>query len=284
MKKIIATSILAASLIGCSYADTQVVTFSAQQKEDIGKIAAEYLVNHPDFLIKASHKLQAQQQEAQKSALLNSVLTPENVNALVADKTTPTVGMEKSPVTVVMFFDYNCAYCSLVAPALEKVMADSPNTRFVFKDLPIFSRRWASSNYAALVGIGAFKQGGGELYIKYHNAIFSTGKDEGKLKKNDVESVAKKLGIKLPNADEVTAYNGMKDAPAKLAKSIGFGGTPAFVVMPTDFYGKSQDYLSAHKDKVTVFAGFPSDTPITSKAGATGQAVSALIRAIQKAT
>lgn len=50
---------------------------------------------------------------------------------------------------MIEFFDYQCVYCSRLAPVMEQVIKAHPQTRFAFKEWPIFGGRWESSLEAA---------------------------------------------------------------------------------------------------------------------------------------
>ncbi len=106
--------------------------FTPEQEAQIGKIAADYLVAHPEVLVQVSQKLQQQEQERQQMALTQKVM--ENQEALLRDKDTPVIGPQDAKVAVIEFFDYQCIYCSKLAPELEKVMKTSPDVRYIFKE------------------------------------------------------------------------------------------------------------------------------------------------------
>lgn len=122
------------------------MTFTPEQEAKIGKIAADYLVAHPEVLLQASQKLQQIQAEQQASAATQAVL--KNAAVLTQDKNTPTYGPANGKVTVIEFFDYQCVYCSRLA-VMEQVIKAHPQTRFAFKEWPIFGGRWESSLEAA---------------------------------------------------------------------------------------------------------------------------------------
>lgn len=196
-------------------------------------------------------KAQVQQQQEQ-TKMQAAVL--EQSAKLLNDPNTPTVGPNDAKVAVIEFFDYQCAYCSKVAPEIEALIPANPNVKFIFKDYPIFAERWEASKYAAEVGLAAYQQGGADLYIKYHNAIFATGKDEGKLKNVDIDTVAKQVGVKLSaNKSELTGANTedqIKSNMTLASKDLGIMGTPAFIIMPT---------TGANASNTTVVPGFASE-------------------------
>ena len=75
-------------------------TFTPEQEAKIGKIAADYLVAHPEVLLQASQKLQQIQAEQQASAATQAVL--KNAAVLTQDKNTPTYGPANGKVTVTL--------------------------------------------------------------------------------------------------------------------------------------------------------------------------------------
>jgi protein-disulfide isomerase len=190
---------------------------------------------------------------------------------------TPVVGPKDAKVAVIEFYDYQCAFCSLVSPAIEKVMSDNKNIKFVFKDDPIFAQRWPASNYAAEVGLVAYKQGGADMFIKYHDAIFNSGKDEGNLLNADIDKIATDNKVDLSNTEAKAFLTGGKKVPEsiqdnmKLAQELGFSGTPAIVVMPI---------ANANKDNITVFSGFPGNP----RSNPTESSAKAIQAAIDKAS
>jgi protein-disulfide isomerase len=184
-------------------AQAPAATFTPEQEARIGKIAADYLVAHPEVLLQASQKLQQIQQEQQASAATQAVI--KNQAALTQDKNTPTYGPANGKVTVIEFFDYQCIYCSRLAPVMEQVIKENPQTRFAFKEWPIFGSRWEASLTAAKTGLQIYQQKGAEAYLTYHNGIYATGRNEGKLTAADVQQQAKKVNFDAGKAPDVEA-------------------------------------------------------------------------------
>ncbi|ODN41815.1 DsbA family protein [Piscirickettsia litoralis] len=272
MKKYLISSLIAPFALSSAFA-ASTTPFTPAQQEKIGEIAAQYIIDHPEVLIKASQKLQEQQMKAQEKQQITAAIKASK--QLLNDPKTPVVGPKDAKVAVIEFFDYQCAYCSKVAPAIEKVMTDNPKIKFVFKDFPIFGQRWPTSTYAAEMGLVAYKQGGAKMYIAYHNGIYATGKDEGKLTNKDVDAVAKKAGVNL-NKDKALLSAGKTPPPSIQANfqlaggELGFRGTPAIIVMPTS---------GANENNVTVFAGYPANPQ-----EGTPAAAAAIQQAIDKAS
>lgn len=226
MKKLILPLVIAAVTHSATAANT--ATFTPEQEARIGEIAAQYLVDHPEFLVKASQKLQQKQLEEQANAQKSAVLA--NKNSLINDKTTPFTGPKNAKVNVIEFFDYQCVYCYRISSTIESLQKQYPDVRFIFKETPIFGNRWEPSKYAAQMGLEVFAQEGSKAYEKYHNGIYASGLNEGKLTRAVVETQAKNAGASLDKFKPTENYQ----KNLQLFSQLGFKGTPALVVMPTD--------------------------------------------------
>ena len=203
--------------------------FTADQQHAIEKIASEYIIQHPEVLIKASQQLQMREYKRidteQRQTVFNNL--PE-----IITPTTPSVIADaghKPSVKVVEFFDYQCAFCSKLSPVIEKI-ASNKDVELVFKETPIFGSHWAASSYAANVGNAIFKQFGGKVYLKYHNAVFDSHKDEGRLTNSDVDAAVKLAGVDL----KVLKISDSTAKTMALFAALGFRGTPMVIVMKSD--------------------------------------------------
>lgn len=189
-------------------------------------------------------------QNKKQSQYLDKVLKYQQ--AVYQHKNVPSIGPDKANVAVIEFFDYQCMFCSKLESAMHQIRQNNPNIKFIFKDFPVFGNRWPASNYAAKMGMKAYQQGGGKLYVKYHNDVFSTGKVEGDLTRNKINEIARNLDIQF-KASQVKNSEMPKPIQSNIQLAmgkLGFQGTPIVVVMPTD---------NADKQNTTVFAGYPTD-------------------------
>lgn len=202
-------------------------TFTSDQEARIGEVAKEYLLNHPEVLIEVSQKLQAQQQEMRRQAMATAVLNHQD--SLLNDKTTPAFGPADAKVAVIEFFDYQCSVCAQQAPVLKALMNEKPQVRYIFKEWPIFGNRWQSSMDAAEIGLQIWQQKGADAYLAYHNAIFATGHNEGKLTPKDIKSAAASAGKLTRNKETTLETLAQTDA---LAQNLGLRGTPGIIIMP----------------------------------------------------
>lgn len=213
--------------------------FTAGQEARIGEIARDYLLAHPEVLMAVSEKLQAQQRAEQMQAMTGAVLQYQD--ALLNDAGTPSYGPADAKVAVIEFFDYQCVVCARQAPVMASVMKANPEVRYVFKEWPIFAQRWDASLRAAETGLQVWQQKGAEAYLSYHNAVYATGHNEGKLKQADITKAA---GGKLKGQGE-TIPGGLARTDT-LAQRLGLRGTPGMIVMPVE---------GATAENVTVIPG-----------------------------
>ncbi|ELC6355114.1 thioredoxin domain-containing protein [Enterobacter hormaechei] len=225
--------------ISMAHASAPEPVFSPEQEARIGEIAADYLVSHPEILVTVSKKLQEQQQARKQKMFALSVM--ENQVSLLHDPDTPAVGPENAKVAVIEFFDYQCVFCSRFAPELEKVMKAEPDVRYLFKEWPIFGGRWETSLQAAQQGLTVWQKKGPQAYITYHNAIYATGHNEGKLTAEDILAAAAKAGLAASAPGDHTAS---LEKNSNLAEALGLTGTPGIIVMPVS---------GATPDTITVF-------------------------------
>jgi protein-disulfide isomerase len=203
-------------------------TASAQENETLteqGKIEQiihDYLLAHPEVIIEAVSKYQAQQEQAAAAAQARALV--DRREELIHAPDAPVLGNPSGDVTIVEFFDYQCPYCKSTARSvLETVSADG-NVRLVFKEFPILG---PASDYAAKAALAAQKQG---KYRELHMALMAF---KGKLTEEDVMRLATDLGLDVirladdMDAPEIAASLARNH---ELAGALGVRGTPAFVI------------------------------------------------------
>lgn len=222
-------------------------SFSPQQREDIGQVAAKYLIEHPEYLLEAAKNLKKQQDDALQEQRTTGIL--KNITTLLHDPSTPVAGSPEGAVSVVEFFDYQCIYCAKSFPVLSAVMKKHPQVRYLFKEFPIFGSNWPASNNAAAMGLAVWKTQGGDAYMKYHDGIYATGHNEGKLTGDDIQQVLKNNNIAVPAPQILTDMAAALRSNQDLAKELGVQGTPMFMVMPTQ--GASKENISVLPGLVT---------------------------------
>ncbi len=141
----------------------------------------------------------------------------------------PIKGNKAAPVTIVVFSDFQCPFCSKVEPTLDEVQKAYPEkVRVVWKDnpLPFHPRAEPASELAR----EARAQKGEAGFWAAHALLF---KNQQKLADEDLLGYAKELGL---DVDKVKAaitdkkYKAIFDASQDLADDLQAQGTPHMFV------------------------------------------------------
>jgi protein-disulfide isomerase len=141
----------------------------------------------------------------------------------------PFLGVAKAPVTIVLFTDFECPYCSKVAPLLEQVLAKNPDTvKVVLKNLPLGMHQFADP--AARAALAAGEQG---KFWEFHNALFALPAQNIALSEKAIEDIAVKLGLKMDQFKSDMASPKIRqkvDQDIMDAQKAGITGTPSIFV------------------------------------------------------
>jgi protein-disulfide isomerase len=168
----------------------------------------------------------------------------------------PARGPAKAAVTIVEFSDMQCPHCAKAAPAIEQLLAQEPEARFVFQNFPLPVHNWAqkAADYVDCVG-----RGGNDAVWKFVQKTFEE-------QTNITESNAdEKLGAIATasgaNAAEVAACAAKPETKARveasiaLGKSLGVNSTPTVFIngrsipgaAPVDLLKKMVDFEASEE-------------------------------------
>jgi len=143
----------------------------------------------------------------------------------------PSRGPESAPVVVVEFADFECPFCAMYAPVLEKMADDHKDTvRFVYKFLPLSGH--PHGDPAARAGFAAWQQG---KFWEMDHKLFA---NRDHLENSDLESYAKDLGLDLAKFRADMASQAATDRIAqdrKLSDSLLVQGTPTIYINGREF-------------------------------------------------
>ncbi|MCC2525783.1 DsbA family protein [Vibrio coralliilyticus] len=212
-RTLIVTSLLcAAAVSGQAAAQTQ------YSKEEIGQIAAEYLIENPQFLIQANERLQQIQQQQAHAHQVEQVIA--NKEQLLNEQT-PYMGNPEASIAVIEFTDYRCGYCQRMAPVVEELLDSHPDIQFRFKETPILGQ---ASLLPAQLGLAVYNQKGAQAYAEYHHQAYKAKTPQA------LSDIANQMGVSAKDAAE---WNKTLNDNTQLFSQLGFKGTPAFIVMAT---------------------------------------------------
>lgn len=214
------------------------LVLTEQDKELIGKTAAQYLFEHPENLVEAGKRLEANRDGEKTSDVVNTK------DVLLETKFTPNYGPDNADVAVIEFFDYMCHFCQQSSPVLEKAIAENKNVRTFFKDFTIFADRTPISGMGAKIGLYIFNKYGQEKYYEFHNKLMSEAgramKDRKDYTPSNLAALVNGLGYKeildqqgnfLLTVEMRDQLQNVLDANMMLADKLNYSGTPVFIVM-----------------------------------------------------
>ncbi len=200
-------------------------TFSADQRHEIEGIIKSYLVAHPEVLQDAMDALDKQQKQADAAKARETI---KNNNATIFNSPHQVVlGNPQGNVTVVEFFDDNCAFCKRALPDMLTLLKTDPNLKFVLKEFPVLG---PGSVEAAHVAVAAHMQDPtGKKYIEFHQKLLG---GRGPADKARALAVAKEVGFDMTRLEKDMDSDEVKttiDENMKLADALGVSGTPTYV-------------------------------------------------------
>jgi protein-disulfide isomerase len=191
-------------------------------REQVEEIVRDYITRHPEVVVDAVRAMEDRKREAQAQASRTAIAARQV--ELLRDASSPVGGNTKGDVTIVEFFDYKCGYCKAVAPTVKQLLAEDPNVRLIYKELPILGEESRTASRAALA---ARAQG---RYRALHEALMSA---DGALTREEVLRIAGTVGLDVAKLEQAMASKEIDAVLSKnraLASAIGLRGTPAFVI------------------------------------------------------
>ena len=155
----------------------------------------------------------------------------------IPDEDSPVFGNTKNPkLTIVEFTEFQCPYCSRIAPTMQELNKKYPNEiKFVYKHFPLSFH--SNAKAAAAASIAAQKQG------KFWEFRYALAPHSRELGDSIYLAVAKEVGLNVEQfkKDMVldSAMNARIDKDFQLGVKVGVQGTPNFYIN-----GKRQDRFS----------------------------------------
>ncbi|MGD9592316.1 MAG: DsbA family protein [Candidatus Berkiella sp.] len=223
----------------------QAASFNDAQKEEIGTLVHDYILEHPEIITQAVAALQEKEAQAWAQKAKDNIKT--NLTEFF-DSNSPASDTKSPQVTVVEFFDYNCQHCRSMQKTLSDITSKDKAIKVVYKELPVLSE---ASVFAAKAALAAREQ---NKYVEFHDKLMS---QTDMLSQEKVLALAKEIGLDLDKLNKDIASDKISEElmnNRKIAMMIGIRGTPTFVIgrapatkeMPIEFIPgemKSQDFI-----------------------------------------
>jgi len=189
-------------------------------------LVREYLLMHPEIVLDdakvgdAIHKAHLRREQDRAAEERRSIL--KTYTDLLQSPLTPSSG--GTGVTVIEFYDYQCAPCRASYPQLQQVRTTEPDVRYLYGQLPIYG---SHSIMASRAAIAAHRQG---LFREFHHALMTI--DSG-LDMEVIFATAKKAGLDVEKlqADmrDPLVHQYLEEIRA-LAEALDITGTPSLII------------------------------------------------------
>lgn len=197
--------------------------------DEVKRLALEAILENPEIVMEAVAILR-EREEADQAAATEAALA-ELMPMLESDPNAPVLGNPEGNLTVVEFFDYNCPYCKQAAGEIKALIAEDSEIRLVYREWPILGD---GSVYAARAALAARVQG---KYEEFHWALME---DRARKEETSVLEIAASIGLDIERlkadmeSEAVTSHIAQSMA---MAQSLGFSGTPSFVIGGRPVFG-----------------------------------------------
>ncbi len=187
----------------------------ATEQAAMEKLVRDTIMANPDIIPEAINRLQ--EREVEK-------LLASNREAIETPFAGAWTGNPKGDVVLVEFFDFNCPYCKQSTKDVEKLLANDPGVKVVFRDMPVLG---PESERFAMAALSAAQQG---KYPQFYRAAFS---GQGPLSEKRLIAAVRAAGLseKAVAADlNNKALQQQVQQNLGLARALGLTGTPSYVV------------------------------------------------------
>ncbi|MCS3474164.1 DsbA family protein [Bradyrhizobium elkanii] len=237
------------AFLGMARSEELRLPLSPEQRQAIGEVVKEYLLQNPEVLRDASIELERRTEQMRKADQAKALTRYRS--QLLSPRGSTIIGNPNGSKSLVAFFDYNCPYCRASVGDIQKLVDKNPELRVVLREFPILGPDSTATSRLALAV--ARETSDASLRARYYTSLMKTkgsmtgvlalstatgmGLDEKKLKSD----------LKDPEIDAILREN------FSAAEALGVNGTPAFVIGDQIIVGavgvdRMQSALSAAKN------------------------------------
>jgi protein-disulfide isomerase len=202
-------SLALAALAGLGIGAAAMLYFGGAGDERIARVVRETIMEEPELLPEAMQALEQRQAAA--------AVAPRR-----ADFERPYAGAwagaPDGDVVLVEFFDYACGYCRQSNAAIDRLLAEDPKLKVVWRELPVLG---PGSEQAAYASLAAAEQ---NKFRPFYQALFAGGRPTP-------ETISRALASAgVAQAPPSPSHRAELSRNIELANLIRANGTPTFVV------------------------------------------------------
>lgn len=188
--------------------------FTSQESAAIESIVRSYILEHPEIIPEAIDVLQ-------NRGVAKAI--EANRDALETPYASAWAGAKDADVVMVEFFDYNCPYCRRSHEDVQRLLREDDDLKVVWRNIPVLG---PASRSAAEISLAAAEAG---RYGAFHDALF----EGGRVTEDKAKTVAEDVGLSpdvIGGADQDDRIRREIDGNLAMARALGIGGTPAYIV------------------------------------------------------
>ena len=144
----------------------------------------------------------------------------------------PVLGNPNGDITLTEFFDYNCPYCRTNMADIQRLIAEDPKLRVVFREWPVFGE---GSVFAAKASLASLNQG---KYWQFHEALMTM---KGRAEEATVLRAARQAGLDVDRLRVDMEKREILDQiyeTMDLADTMMLTGTPTFIAGHEASFGR----------------------------------------------
>ena len=154
---------------------------------------------------------------------------PNAVYRVPVEGRLPQQGPDDALVTLVLFSEFQCPFCSRVEPTVTRIVQEyGRDVRVVWMNNPLGFHPNAMP--AAIAAMEAFEQGGNAKFWALHALLFEHQSD---LSRPNIETYAQQAGLNMAQlraALDNNEHQAVITAQQQLAQGLGASGTPSFFI------------------------------------------------------
>lgn len=187
----------------------------AKVDPDLQAAVRAAIMANPEIIPEAISRLQEQEVER---------LLASNREAIERPFAGAWTGADDGDVVLVEFFDFNCPFCRQGSADVERLLAEDPKLKVVFRDMPVLG---PESDRFARASLSAAEQG---RYIQFYNSVFQ---GQGPLSQERLIRTVRAAGLnegKVASGLNSRAYEQEIESNLALARALGLTGTPSYII------------------------------------------------------
>ena len=205
--------------------------YAQETGEAFGDKVRAYLLENPELLIEMQHALEVKQAEEAREA--QALVLSEARDRIFENENDIVLGNPDGDVTIVEFFDYNCAFCRRAMDDMDAVIAADPDVRFVLKEFPILGPASLDAHVVSMAVAEVAPDKYDEFHRRLLNEVERADRDAAMLIANELGIDASALEGAMQGDAAAEAFG---DA-YELANALQITGTPSYVVGDEVMFG-----------------------------------------------